>query len=200
MMRASPVAFLALLALLAGCSAEDSGSETLDDAAETESGEQLVPDSPSEPSPAPNPELDSSTPRPQLVLSPCEDATIQSIEDTVVGQVNAFGDGDFETAYGFASPSFRSGMPVEVFGQVIRINFSELLTVQAYRLSQCEADEANDVATVVVRFDTEENPDYALRYILERIDDTWLIGGASPEAVSETTARAFSVPLPADSL
>lgn len=199
-MRASPAALIVVLALLAGCTPGTLSAETAEEGPDVGLSEQEAPDAQAEPAPEPTPGDDSPTPPPQLVLAPCETTTVEAIEDTVVGQVSAFGDEDFETAYGYASPNFRSGMPVELFSQVIRINFAELLSVQSYRLSQCEADEANDIATVVVRFDTGLNPDYTLRYILERVEGTWLIGGASPESVSETIARAFSVDLPADSL
>jgi hypothetical protein len=134
------------------------------------------------------PDRSDTAPAPENSLSPCSGETRQAIEDTVVGQVSAFSDGDFEEAYSYASPSFQAGVPLEVFRQIISVNYPQLLDATNARSGPCEADVAGGVSTIVMRFDTALDPTYTLRYVLELVEDQWRIAGASQEPVADTVA------------
>jgi hypothetical protein len=183
-MKTTPIAgVIALSFLLAGCSAPDVvGDDSVDDVAVEQPVEQ-APDSDTV-----SPEQPPSDQPPPLALSSCAPGTQDALDATIDGQIRAFGRGDFDAAYAYASPGFQVGMPVEVFGPLIQASFPELLEVTGFRSLQCEVDEDNGISTIVVRFDTPGNPDYTLRYILERVDGNWLIAGANPETVTETIA------------
>jgi hypothetical protein len=126
--------------------------------------------------------------QPAVSFTPCTDPTRTAIEATVVGQVEAFSAGDFDTAYDFASPSFQAGMPREVFGTLIRASYPQLLEATNARSGPCDADEDFGVSTIVMRFDTPQETGYTLRYILELVDDQWRISGAAQEEVADTVA------------
>jgi hypothetical protein len=135
-----------------------------------------------------DPAPDTQSSEPTIALVPCSDGTRQAIEATVVGQVDAFSAGDFESAYQFASPDFQEGMPLEVFGTLIRINYPQLLEASNARSGPCDADEDNGVSTILMRFDTPSEPGYTLRYLLEYVGDQWRISGASREEIPDTVA------------
>jgi len=173
------VAAWVALGVLAGCS---TGAETED---------PPPPPAALEPAPPGTEEsTDSSLPgeAPEPSSSSCSDDTREAIEDTVVGQVSAFSDGDFETAYTYASPSFRAGVPLDVFGQIIRTNYPQLLDASNARSGPCDADLTNGLATIVMAFNTQDDPSYTLRYVLERVDEQWLISGAAEETISRDQA------------
>jgi hypothetical protein len=126
--------------------------------------------------------------RPPITLSPCDDAVKESIDATIAAQTRAFRDGDFDAAYALASPSFQAGMPIDVFARLIQLNYSQLLTADNARSGSCEADVANKLATIVVRFETASDPAYTLRYVVELVGGQWRISGANPEVVADTVA------------
>lgn len=124
----------------------------------------------------------------EVSATPCDAVTRAAIETAVIGQVNAFSLGDFDAAYAFASPGFQEGMSREVFGQLIRANYAQLLQATNPRSSSCDADEQNGFSTIVMRFDTPTTSGYTLRYVLEYVDNQWRIAGASEEAVPDAVA------------
>lgn len=179
--RALVVGFIAV-GLLSGCAA---ASES-----DSEPPEPVASQEPAPPErPAPPEGLDPSDESPsELGLGPCSGETREAIENTVVGQVSAFSAGDFEAAYAFASPSFQEGMPLDVFGPLIRINYPQLLEASNARSGPCDADLTGGFSTIVMRFDTPTDPNYTLRYVLERVGEQWRIAGAQQETVADIVA------------
>jgi hypothetical protein len=174
------VAACFLAGILAGCTPPDSPG--------VEPPQPAVSQEPTVPDVAPTPDEPETPPPPERSLGPCSSETRQAIEDTVVGQVTAFSDGDFEAAYAFASPSFQRGIPLEVFGQIIRTNYPQLLAASNARSGPCDADLAGGVSTIVMRFDTPTDANYTLRYVLELVEEQWRIAGANQETVADTVA------------
>lgn len=182
MKRCGWVVLLAPLLVLSACQAPSGvASEGVEKPAVSTEAPEVLPELENT---SPEPELD----QPAVSLLPCSAGTREAIESTVVGQVDAFSQGDFESAYAFASPVFQAGMPLEVFGTLIRINYPQLLEASNARSGPCDADEENGVSTIVMRFDTPSESGYTLRYILEYVDDRWRISGAAEEEIPDTVA------------
>lgn len=170
------------MVFLAGC--QGSGPELDLEVAESPVIEQVDP--PTDPPSMGEPEAaEEST---GLALVPCEDETRGAIEATVVGQVEAFSVGDFEAAYAFASPSFQAGMPLPVFEQLIAVNYPQLLDARSARSGSCNADLDAGVSTIQIRIETNQDTTSTLRYVLEYIEESWRIIGASEEQTADVIA------------
>lgn len=195
-MKTPFVAGLLLVSLaVTGCQTPvDEASGDIPPSSEDDSTLEGTPESDSPPAES---APDSETLELTIVLLPCSEGTREAIEATVVGQVDAFSVGDFEQAYQFASPGFQNGMPLDVFGTLIRLNYPQLLEATNARSGDCDADEDNGVSTIVMRFDTPSDPGYTLRYILEYVGDQWRISGASEQEVADTVASGHSATLSA---
>lgn len=170
------------LVLLAGC--QPSVPELDAELAESPVIEQVDPpaDLPSMGEPDPTDEPTG------LALVPCEDGTRAAIEATVVGQVEAFSVGDFEAAYAFASPSFQASMPLPFFEQLIATSYPQLLDARSARSGSCDADLDAGVSTIQIRIETNQDTSSTLRYVLEYVDESWRIIGASEEQVADVVA------------
>jgi hypothetical protein len=168
--------------MLTGCQAGGMDSLELPD---TDDQAVEVPQSPPA-EPAPGDQSPENSP--QLALTPCDDGVKSAIDQTIGNQTQAFRDGDFEAAYALASPSFQAGITVDVFASLIRLNYPQLLTADNARSGSCEADIANGVATILVRFETSSDPAYTLRYVVELVEGQWRVSGANQETVADTVA------------
>jgi hypothetical protein len=118
----------------------------------------------------------------------CGAAVRADIESAIIGQVEAFVAGDFDTAYSYASPDFQRGVPLEAFRQIIRMDYPGLLEATNPTSGVCDVDEERGFAMMVMSFTTPTTSRYTLRYVLEYVDDRWRIAGASEESVPGVTA------------
>ena len=117
------------------------------------------------------------------------DASLQGgIETTVNAQTSAFASDDFELAYTFASPSFRSNVTLEGFVGIIAGSYGPLIESSELIFSDCLVDLGSGLALIDVRFLQAGNDVYGLRYLMIETMDGWRVQGASNlELVGEGT-------------
>ena len=108
------------------------------------------------------------------------DAYVQGgIESTVNAQTSAFSRDDFELAYSFASPSFRSSVTLEGFVEIIAGSYGPLIESSELIFSDCLVDLSSELALIDVRFLQAGNDVYGLRYLMIETMDGWRVQGAS---------------------
>jgi len=109
----------------------------------------------------------------------CDARVRGGIESTVNAQTSAFARDDFELAYSFASPSFRSNVTLEG----VRGNYCRELwpanRVSKLIFNDCLVDSDSGLALIDVRFLQAGNDVYALRYLMTEAMDGWRVQGAS---------------------
>lgn len=158
---------LAAAALLAGCTAVVSSDEP------TQAPSPSISASP-EPSPTPEPEESAS----QAPIG-CESSTELDIQEVINGQVAAFGEGDFERAYGFASGAFRANVSLEGFIEIIDGSYGPLIGSSDLVFIDCFVTAENLLALIDAKFIQETNEIFGLRYLMLNTDEGWRVQGAS---------------------
>ena len=118
----------------------------------------------------------------------CDASLKGGIESTVNAQTSAFSSDDFELAYSFASPSFRSNVTLEGFVGIIAGSYGPLIESSELIFSDCLVDLGSGLALIDVRFLQAGNDVYGLRYLMIETMDGWRVQGASNlELVGEGT-------------
>ena len=108
------------------------------------------------------------------------DASLQGdIESTGNAQTSAFSSDDFDLAYSFASPSFRSNVSLEGFVEIIAGSYGPLIESSELIFSDCLVDSGSGLALIDVRFLQAGNDVYGLRYLMIETLDGWRVQGAS---------------------
>lgn len=158
-MRAAALALL----LLAGCTGAEIVGDTAPPSAVAEE----------EPSADPHGELG------------CDEATLEGIDRTIAGQLDAFAVGDYSAALGFASERFRAGITPEQFQQVIEADYALLVGTSGYTPDTCVAQ--GDAAQILVTVDGADGVSDQFVYSMTREDGEWRIdvAGFAPDAASE---------------
>lgn len=161
------VAAVSVAVFLAGCSPAadftEQGQPESSIPAEPEGSEQPTPD----------------TPEPVNVLVECSAAERVAAENVVTGQTDALREGDFERAYGFASPGFRDSVPLDDFTGLILVSYQPLLVDATLEFGDCviDSDKTGLALDVIVRLDNADS--VGLRYVLVDSDEGWRVDGAS---------------------
>jgi hypothetical protein len=109
----------------------------------------------------------------------CDARVRGGIESTVNAQTSAFARDDFELAYSFASPSFRSNVTLEGFVEIIAGSYGPLIESSKLIFNDCLVDSDSGLALIDVRFLQAGNDVYALRYLMTEAMDGWRVQGAS---------------------
>ena len=118
----------------------------------------------------------------------CQEQAQKAIEETVNSQTKAFSDSDYELAYSFASPAFRSSVTLEGFVAIIAGSYGPLIDSSELRFSDCLINSATGRALIDVSFLQSGDFVYALRYLMIDTPDGWRVEGASNlEVVGEGT-------------
>ena len=118
----------------------------------------------------------------------CEEQTQKAIEQTINSQTRAFADNNFELAYSFASPSFRSSVSLNGFVTIIASSYGPLIESSELRFSDCLANSNGGFALIDVRFLQGGDFVYGLRYLMADTSDGWRVDGAGDlEVVGEGT-------------
>jgi hypothetical protein len=143
----------------------------------------------------PEPTASQTEPEPTQTKGPmvqgpqeCEAQTQRAIETTVNSQASAFASDDFELAYLFASPTFRSNVTLEGFVDIIAGSYGPLIESSQLSFSDCLVDLGSGLALIDVRFLQSGNDVYGLRYLMTETPEGWRVEGASNlELVGEGT-------------
>jgi hypothetical protein len=98
---------------------------------------------------------------------------------------------DFESAFGFATESFRSNRSLEEFISIISSGYGFLLNSRTYSVGNC-IKEGNDFL-FNVRVTAESGTEYPMMYALAKTDDTWGINAAT--VVAEQVEEEPTTPI-----
>ena len=95
----------------------------------------------------------------------------------IKGQLKAFGDSSPSVAYSYASEKFRSETSLENFVSVIRNQYSMLLDLKSYEISNCTKSEGY----LLFEVSLVDNSDfkYTMRYVLSYVKNRWGVEGAA---------------------
>ena len=130
-------------------------------------------------SPTPTPTTEPQGPQADPETRTCPFDVTADIEDSIRGQTDAFGAGDFELAYSFASPNFRKNVDLASFVRVIESSYGPLLGSTELKFSDCISNEEQTIGLIDVRFVEGETDLYGLRYLMVLADEGWRVEGAS---------------------
>lgn len=111
-----------------------------------------------------------------LVPGPCPEVVIEALSKVVLGQANALGQSNWEAAYEFASPSFRSAIGVEEFKLIVLADYGMLTTFQEATFGQCDVVTKNAALfQVVVESGAYQPVTMVYQMILD--EDQWWVSG-----------------------
>jgi hypothetical protein len=141
-----------------------------------------------EASQVPEPTASETEPAPDAEPVACTGSIQGEIENTVNSQTSAFAENNFELAYSFASPSFRSNVSLEGFVQIIASSYGPLIESSQLKFSNCLVNADSGFALIDVSFLEAGDYVYGLRYLMVRTSDGWRVEGAGDlEVVGEGT-------------
>jgi len=129
---------------------------------------------------------ESAVPQPS-----CSQSEIDGGSAWIKGQLAAFSKQDFESAYGFATESFRSGRSLEQFISIISSGYGFLLNSRTYSVGNC-IKEGNDFL-FDVRVTSESGTEYPMMYALAKSEETWGINAAT--VVAEQVEQEPTTPI-----
>jgi hypothetical protein len=129
---------------------------------------------------------ESATPQPS-----CTESEIDGGSAWIKGQLAAFSSQDFESAYGFATESFRSGRSLEQFISIISSGYGFLLNSRTYSVGNCIKEGDNFLFDV--RVTAESGTEYPMMYALAKSENTWGINAAS--VVAEQLEEESETPI-----
>lgn len=130
----------------------------------------------------------SDNPQSETIPVACEPSVQEAVEMTVNSQTQAFAQSNYELAYSFASPSFRSSVSLNGFVAIIAGSYGPLIESSELRFSDCLANPNGGFALIDVRFLQAGDFVYALQYLMVETSDGWRVDGASNlEVVGEGT-------------
>ena len=129
---------------------------------------------------------ESATPQPS-----CSESEIDGGSAWIKGQLAAFSSQDFESAYGFATESFRSRRSLEQFISIISSGYGFLLNSRTYSVGECIKEGDNFLFDV--RVTAESGTEYPMMYALAKSEDTWGINAAT--VVAEPVEEESETPI-----
>jgi len=129
---------------------------------------------------------ESATPQPS-----CSQSEIDGGSAWIKGQLAAFSSQDFESAYGFATESFRSGRSLEQFISIISSGYGFLLNSRTYSVGNCIKEGDNFLFDV--RVTAESGTEFPMMYALAKTKDTWGINAAT--VVAEQVEEESETPI-----
>lgn len=110
---------------------------------------------------------------------PCDSQTQSAIELTVNAQTQAFAQQNYELAYSYASPEFRSNVSLDGFVAIIASSYGPLIESSQLNFRDCVMSKDAGLALIDVRFLQGGNDVYALRYFMIKSGESWKVEGAS---------------------
>mgnify|MGYP006184776199 CR=1 FL=1 len=107
----------------------------------------------------------------------CSNAEVDQGSAWIKGQLDAIANEDPETAYSFASESFKARSDLQQFVAIIVTNYGFLLSTRSYTIGDCTKDGQ------FFEFDVEvidtAGEKYPMRYTLSKIAGTWGVDAAA---------------------
>jgi hypothetical protein len=110
----------------------------------------------------------------------------EKLKRVVQGQLEAFRQSDFVTAYGFAAKGIREQFPIEKFEAMVKENYAAIAQSTEAVFGLILDD--GKVALVNVRIVGVNKESVNYRYVLEREGDEWRIGGVIAMRQNEAPA------------
>ena len=107
----------------------------------------------------------------------CSNTEVDQGSAWVKGQLDAFANEDPETAYSFASESFKARSDLQQFVAIIVTNYGFLLSTRSHTIGDCTKQGELFLFNVQV-IDTAGQK-YPMEYTLSKIADTWGVDAAS---------------------
>ncbi len=129
---------------------------------------------------------ESAAPQPS-----CSQTEIDGGSAWIKGQLAAFSKQDFQSAYGFATESFRSNRSLEEFISIISSGYGFLLNSRTYSVGNCIKEDDNFLFDVQVT--AESGTQYPMMYALAKTGDTWGINAAT--VVAEQVEQEPTTPI-----
>jgi len=192
-MKLVAAGLVAAVFLLAGCATQTTTGRTPTSQPSNQATDSPAPTEPepeqAEPEPTePEPEQAEPEPREPAPTESgpvaCEDLVFQRAQTTIRGQQDAFGSDDFQTAWGFASPSFRSSVTVDAFQTIIEGTYPFLLDNPNLRFIECQ----RQGKTAFLQVEVAASPTVVMVYRVVLNEDVWLIDAASIAGSREEVA------------
>jgi hypothetical protein len=106
----------------------------------------------------------------------CDGGTLEDIDTTIQGQLDALAGGDYDAALAFATEGFRAGTTPEDFRALIEADYAVLTQDAAHTSGTCVA--SGDQAQVLVTVEASTGTAAELVYRLSREDGEWRIAVA----------------------
>ena len=129
---------------------------------------------------------ESAAPQPS-----CSQTEIDGGSAWIKGQLAAFSKQDFQSAYGFATESFRSNRSLEEFISIISSGYGFLLNSRTYSVGSCIKEDDNFLFDVQVT--AESGTQYPMMYALAKTEETWGINAAT--VVAEQVEQEPTTPI-----
>ena len=110
-------------------------------------------------------------------LPSCSQSDIDGGSAWIKGQLAAFAEQDFKTAYSFASESFQSARSLDQFTEIITTRYGFLLDATSNRIDQCTPVDKDFIFDVTVT--SASGAQFPMKYALSKNADTWGIEAAN---------------------
>ena len=107
----------------------------------------------------------------------CSNVEVDQGSAWIKGQLDAFANEDPETAYSFASESFKARSDLQQFVAIIVTNYGFLLSTRSHTIGDCTKQGELFLFDVQVTDTTGQK--YPMEYTLSKIADTWGVDAAS---------------------
>lgn len=180
-MKLVAAGLVAAVFFLAGCATQTTTGQAPNSPSPTEAPDTPAPTEPE--ATEPDPELTEPEPTESEPVA-CEDLVFQRAQATIRSQQDAFGSDDFQTAWGFASPSFRSSVTVDAFQTIIEGTYPFLLDNPNLRFIECQ----RQGKTAFLQVEVAGSPTVVMVYRVVLNEDVWLIDAASIAGSREEVA------------
>lgn len=108
--------------------------------------------------------------------STCTSTEIDQGSKWIKGQLDAFAQGNPESAYGFASASFKLSNNLQQFVAIIVTNYGFLLNARSNTVTECTKE--NEFFLFNVRVTDSAGQEYPMRYTISQIDGAWGVDAA----------------------
>ena len=110
-------------------------------------------------------------------LPSCSQSDIDAGSAWIKGQLAAFAQRDFKTAYSFASESFQSARSLDQFTQIITTRYGFLLNATSSSIDECTPVDKDFIFDVTVT--SASGAQFQMKYALSKNADTWGIEAAN---------------------